>query len=289
MRSCAVWLTVMGLLVATASTVEAAPKKKRHKASAAAAADSGDAEAAPVEPAKPKSVDDMMDDSSKPSAAPKRAQASEPEEPPPSEATGEPDAWERPPAEEPKPKKNRHEQAAPVNYGDGRNINIGLLAGYGLRLGNSGFSSLNPYGFGVGLQGDYELESHWVIGVGGEFFIGNSDSSAATARGTAAGTVEGTYARYILGHALVGYNIWFSNTLYLRPSIWVGAAIGLVPPSDTHLNGSVFNILLAPGLTLHYLMGSNGWYIGGDIRISVPIGHDGMTGMPILATIGKRF
>jgi hypothetical protein len=75
----------------------------------------------------------------------------------------------------------------------------------------------------------------------------------------------------------------------LRPSIWVGAAIGLVPVTMKFLNGSVFNIMLAPGLTLHYLMGTNGWYIGGDVRISAPLGHDGMTGMPILATLGKRF
>jgi hypothetical protein len=286
MRSCAVWLTVMGLLVATASTVEAAPRKKRHKAGAAAA-NSGEVEAAPVEPEKPKSVDDMMDDSTKPSAAPARAQASEPEEPAASaDSAGEPDAWERPPADEPKPKKTSAE-AAEVHYGDGRNINIGLLAGYGVSLG-SGFSSLNPYGFGVGLQGDYELESHWVLGVGGEFFIGSS-AETANAIGTAAGVAESTYARYILAHALVGYNIWFSNTLYLRPSIWVGAAIGLVPVTMKFLNGSVFNIMLAPGLTLHYLMGTNGWYIGGDVRISAPLGHDGMTGMPILATLGKRF
>lgn len=290
MRSCAVWLTVMGLLVTTASTVEAAPKKKRHKADTAAAADSGDTEAAPVEPAKSKSVDDMMDDSTKPSAAPKRAQASEPEEPAPSsEAVGEPDAWERPPAEEPKPKKNLHPEAAEVHHGDGRNINIGLMAGYGVSLGSAPFTSLNPYGFAVGLQGDYELESHMVLGVGGEFFIGNSNDMATNAPGTAAGIVMATYARYILGHALVGYNIWFSDSLYLRPSIWVGAAIALIPPSDTHLNGTVFNFLLAPGLTLHYLMGTNGWYIGGDIRVSVPLGHDGATGMPILATLGKRF
>lgn len=289
MRSCAVWLTVMGLLVVTASTAEAAPKKKRHKADTAAAADSGDTEAAPVEPAKPKSVDDMMDDSTKPSAAPKRAQASEPEEPAPSasESAGEPDAWERPPADEPKPKKT-HAEVAAVHYGDGRNINIGLLAGYGISIG-SGFSSLNPYGFGVGLQGDYELENHLVLGIGGEFFIGSSDSTAANAIGSAAGVAEGTYARYILGHALVGYNIWFSNNLYLRPSIWVGAAIGLVPVSMKFLSGTVFDLMLAPGLTLHYLMGSNGWYIGGDIRVVAALGHDGMTGLPILVTLGKRF
>ena len=157
------------------------------------------------------------------------------------------------------------------------------------RSANSGFSSLNPYGFGVGLQGDYELESHWVFGLGGEFFIGNSDANASNAPGSAAGTVIGTYARYILAHGLVGYNIWLSDTLCLRPSLWVGLAIGLVPATTAHLNGTVMSFLLAPGLTLHYLMGTNGWYIGGDIHISAPLGHDGMTGMPILATLGKRF
>jgi hypothetical protein len=117
--------------------------------------------------------------------------------------------------------------------------------------------------------------------------LGTTDPNASNNNGVR----REDFARYILGHALVGYNIWFSNNLYLRPSIWLGVAIGMVPESAAHLSGVAVTALLGPGLTLHYILGDNGWYLGGDIHISIPVGqaNSTLTGMPILLTFGKRF
>jgi len=47
--------------------------------------------------------------------------------------------------------------------------------------------------------------------------------------------------------------------------------------------------MLAPGLSLHYVLGVTGWYAGVDVRFVVPMGDDTKSGLPILLTFGKRF
>jgi len=289
-RSCAVWfcLSVVGVF-ALSDSAYAAPKKKRDKTAKAAAA--AEVEPEPIKDAKPKDVDELMDDSTKkkpastkPAAAEESEAKSEPEA-----DVGEPDAWERPPVEDEKPKKKRTVEGKPEEKkGDGRNINVGILAGYGFSLG-SGFGTVNPYQLGGGIQGDYELENHFVIGVGGEFFYGGDNPEARNTNG--APVFPTPYARYILAHVQVGYNIWFGTNLILRPSVWVGVAIGLQQPDAAGLGRNVWGGLLAPGLTLHYLLGNDGWYVGGDVRFTVPLAeaNSARTGFPILATFGKRF
>jgi len=294
MRSWAVWcLTVIGLC-ALANPAWAAPKKKK-KAKADETAEPADVkEPAAAVSDDPKDIDALMDDSTKNKPAPVKKQAvaepgSDPDKPLYNDDSNSASAWERPPAEQEKPKKKKKsdgEAVASARKGDGNNMNIGILAGYGLSLG-SGLTSLNPYGLGVGLQGDYELENHLVIGVGGEYFLGERDPNATNNNGVR----EEDYANYILGHALVGYNFWISDNLIFRPSLWAGVAIAILPASAAHQNGMAITALLAPGLTLHYLLGPSGWYLGGDIHISIPVGqaNSTKTGMPVLLTFGKRF
>lgn len=294
MRSWAVWCVSVIGLCALANPAWAAPKKKRSKAKSAQTAEPADVkEPAAAVSDEPKDIDALMDDSTKGQPAPVKKQAlaepdGDPDKPLYNDDSSSASAWERPPAEQEKPKKKKKERAeAPsAPKGDGKNMNIGIMAGYGLSLG-SGLTSLNPYGLGVGLQGDYELENHLVIGVGGEYFLGERDPNATNNNGVR----EEDYANYILGHALVGYNIWISDKLIFRPSIWAGVAIAILPASAAHQNGTAITALLAPGLTLHYLLGPAGWYLGGDIHINIPIGqaNSTKTGMPVLLTFGKRF
>ena len=229
-----------------------------------------------------------MDDSTKKKAAPKPAAAEPEAKSEPEPEVGEPDAWERPPVEDEKPKRKKLSAAPEEKKGDGRNINVGILAGYGLSLGG-GFGTVNPYQLGGGIEGDYELENHLVLGVGGEFFYGGDNPDARNTNG--APVFPTPYARYILAHAQVGYNVWLSSDLILRPSVWVGVAIGLQQPFADGMGRNVWGFLLAPGLSLHYLLGDKGWYLGGDVRFSIPLAQDNSarTGLPILVTFGKRF
>jgi hypothetical protein len=267
----------------------AAPKKKKHKAETAEPAAAEEAPAAVSD--EPKDIDSLMDDSTKKKSAPVKKQevaAPDPDKPLYNDDASSASSWERPPAEAEKPKKKKksEEVIEASKKGDGRNKNIGILAGYGLALG-SGLTSLNPYGLGAGLQGNYELENHLVLGISGTYFLGSRDANATNNNGV---RIE-DFANYILGHAQVGYNIWISNELIFRPSIWLGVAIAILPKSAAHLSGLSITALMGPGLDLEYILGPTGWYLGGHIHVSIPVGQQNSTktGLPVLLTFGKRF
>lgn len=283
MRNCALWLSVIGVFafVSTADTAWAAPKKKHKKAKAVAAA-SADPE--PVEEEKVKDVDDLMNDTTKKKPVSKAAAAPEPE--PEREAeVAEPDAWERPPLEKEKPKRRKAVAVIEEEKkGDDRAWNLGIFAGYGFQLGGT-LTSLNAYSLGFGIQLDYELENHLVLGLGGEYFIGGNDDTRLNSQGLP----ETDYANYILGHVNVGYNFWFGTKVFLRPSVWVGTAMAIRPKRAPTLDGLEVDFMLAPGASFHYLMGENGWYLGADARFVLPFGTYSNQALSILVTAGKRF
>ena len=292
MRSWAVWcFTVIGLC-ALANPAWAAPKKKKRTKAAETAEPADVKEPAAAISDEPKDIDSLMDDSTKNKPAPVKKEAvaePDPDKPLYNDDSNSASAWERPPAEQEKPKKKKKNEqgevvSAPV--GDGNNMNIGVLAGYGLSLG-SGLTSLNPYGLGVGLVGEYEMENHLVLGIGGEYFLGERDPNATNNNGVRIPA----NANYILGHVHVGYSFWLSDNLILRPTIWAGVAVGIVTKTPPHLTGMVVTALLGPGVSLHYLLGPAGWYLGGDIRLSIPVGqaNSTKTGLPVMFTFGKRF
>jgi hypothetical protein len=284
MRSCAIWLGVVGL-IATASPAFAAPKGKKAKKAAASAEVKAEAPAEPAEKESGGDVDDLMKESTKRKPAAASGKKSDAEsEPSADEPVGEPDAWERPPVEEEKPKP-----VAPMKVeekkGDGRNVDVGLVVGYGFQT--SKFFSVDPYGLGFGLRGAYELESHMVIGLGVEYFLGGSNISTNSA-GAASGDQIKTAANYFLVHAEFGYNVWLDK-LILRPSIWAGLSIGTQNPAKySGTSGVITAFSLSPGLTLHYLLGAKGWFIGADARINFVLG-EGNSGLLPFGTFGKRF
>lgn len=283
MRRCAVWVSLLALFAFASPALAAPPKGKKHrKEKEAAAADSADATAAPVEKEKVKDVDSLMEDSirNKPEATSKPV-ADEPEKV--SDDVGEPDAWERPPAEEEKPKKKKFAVEPEAPKGDGRNMEIGIYAGYAFGFGGTfGGGGGDPYGLGGGLQGTYTLENHIVLGLGGEIYLGTTNVETV-----ALANVE-TYHRYLHIHALVGYDFWFDKWL-LRPSLWVGASLGLTTVRRGYESGIFTSMFLAPGLALHRMLGDSGWYFGADVHLTVVLGSKSTNGLPILLTFGKRF
>jgi hypothetical protein len=277
-RSCTVALA--GLLVsfsvaAVANTALAAPKKKKAAAPAAEPA---------AEPAKDKSVDDMMESPSpkKGSTASSGSSGSSADE----EPVGEPDAWERPPKEEEKPK------AAPApkveeKYGDGRRIEIGLTPGFGFKAGKSDWSTtLNPYFFGLGLRGGYELDMKIFLGAGFVYHLGESlTSTVNNVGGVTAGTATARQ-NYMLAFVEAGYDIWVDR-LIIRPSMWLGMGFAIADPYLT--TGGVHTVsdfMFAPGLNLIYVL--DGIYLGGDVRY-VAVTGDGVQGLDLFFMIGLRF
>ena len=284
-RSWAIGLSVVGL-IATASPALAKGGKKHKKAEAAE-----EAEAPAKEESKSSSVDDLMEDSTKKrSASASETSSSSSDDDLGSSSSSSmsdtgPDAWERPPAEEEKPKKKEAPVIAEEKKGDGRNIGVALWAGWGTPT--TKFFAVDPYFIGFALRGTYELESHLVLGVGFEYFIGTTNTSADSAGVSVSGLVE-TRANYMLANAELGYNVWLSD-LIVRPSIWAGLSIGTQnPPMLSGTSGVMTAFSLSPGLTLEYLLGSAGWFLGADARINLILG-EGSSGVLLHGIFGRRF
>ena len=304
-RSCDRWLGVLctiasvGLMVQLAgpSSAWAAPKKKKGKHAAAAQVEPeapASTSSSSSSSSEDKNVDDLMDDTSKSKsvrqqraddeAADKAATRSKTEK-----EVGEPDAWERPPAEEEKPKKKSKFAAEPeVKKGDDRKWAIEINAGYGFET--TKYFAGDPYGLGGGLHGTYEFEFHLVVGLGAMVFLGSSGTSYDSPGPGVPIQAIPFDVRYWLGYAEVGYSFWFSdNSIILRPSLWVGLGWGVQdPPMASASSGVITSLMLAPGLTLDFLLGSSGWYLGADVHFLVMTG-DGASGLPLMAKFGKRF
>ncbi len=271
-------LVVSFSLVAMANTALAAPKKKK----AAAAA-----EPAPApEPEQEKSVDDMMGESRPAKKSASSSSAASESSSVPDEDVPEPDAWERPPMEEEKPKPKAVEKTEEP-YGDGRRIEIGLAPAFGFDTGKADWNTtLNPYFFGLGLRGGYELDMKLFLGAGFVYHLGESAKLVANTPGAMTAGVRDARQNYMLAFVEVGYDIW-AGDLIIRPSMWLGMGFAIVDPYLT-TNGvkTVSDFMFAPGLNLIYVM--DGIYIGGDARY-VAVTADGVQGIDLFFLIGLRF
>jgi hypothetical protein len=168
-------------------------------------------------------------------------------------------------------------------------VNMGIVAGYGLAmLGAGTLTAENPYGTGFGVQLDYQFDSGVVLGFGADYFLGESKPGIADAQGV---PQPNSFARYLLWHARLGYNIRMQamgGRIDLRPSVWFGAALASVNEQPTFPHGRAEAFLLAPGLTFHYLLGDSGWYVGEDIRVSLPVASHARSAMLILLAFGTH-
>jgi hypothetical protein len=276
----ALWLLSLGLVVVMAAPASAAPKKKK-KAVAAASAEA-ESEAS----SEGKSVDSLMEESA--TKKPKKA-ADDDEAPPaaaePEEEVGEPDAWERPPVEEEKPKAVEAPKVE-EKLGDGNQWELALTPGFGIKVGDADWSTIDPYGLGIGLRGGYELDWHLYLGAGFIYYLGNSKDDAYIQRG---GSAVGPYsikANYMHAYLEGGYNFWFGDLIF-RPSMWLGMGFAVVDPHP-QTNGlkTVSDFMLAPGAGLFYTW--DDWMIGGDVRYSI-VTADGAKGLTFFGNIGLRF
>jgi hypothetical protein len=265
-------------LASVASPALAAPKKKKP----AAAAES------PVEPepAKDKSVDDMMEESTTKKSAPASSAASGGDSQADEEPVGEPDAWERPPVDEEKPKPVAAPKAE-KKVGDGRTIELGISAGYGFKVGDADWATLNPYSVGFGIRGGMTFINHLYVGLGFVYHLGENDIRYNAVTGSQTSTQSAVSQNYMLAYAEGGWDIWLGDWI-LRPSMWLGMGFALVDPYMTlGVLQTVTDFLFAPGIDLYYTVGG-GWFVGGDARWIFVTG-DGAKGLDFFGVLGMRF
>lgn len=268
-------------LAAVTSPALAAPKKKKAKADTAA-----EAEPAAETKSEDKSVDDLMEESNTRKSTPSASMDDEkPDTSMDEGSSGEPDAWERPPADEEKPKEAPAPKAVET-YGDGRRIEVGLTPGFGFKAGDADWATLDPYSLGLGIRGGYELDSRIFLGAGFVYHLGNSDDLTRSMPGTQVVEVVSARQNYMLAFLEGGYDIWLGD-LIVRPSMWLGLGFAVVDPHfRTGGLRTEIDFLFAPGLNLIYVF--DGLYIGGDARYVV-VTADGAPGIELFGMIGLRF
>ena len=141
----------------------------------------------------------------------------------------------------------------------------------------------NAYNLGFGLRGGYTLDMNLYVGLVAMYFLGGSQtgSDANTADFNAT-----TSASSLLVAAEIGYD-WWVGPLIVRPSIEVGAAIGVTSSRSAAIqSGSLTEVLFGPGITILYPWDQ--YFIGGEGRADLVTG-DGVSAILIAGTFGLRF
>lgn len=201
------------------------------------------------------------------------------EDAPKVEETGEPDAWERPPADVEKPPAAPPKQQE-TRVGDGKHLSLGLLLGGGVLTDRKpGQLGTDPYGWSVGVRGGYSFDIQLYLGLFYTYYLGTS----VTGEVGSSIVVTTTKANYMQFGAEVGYDLW-AGSLIVRPSLQIGVALGIVSKENTP--SPLTSFLLAPGVTV--VMPIDSFFFGGDMRFALAQG-DGAAAFTLNATGGLRF
>lgn len=191
----------------------------------------------------------------------------------------EPDAWEKPPVEEEKaPPPEKSKKVEEEKHGDGRQLSIGLLLGYGFEHEKT--FGVNPYSLGIGVRGGYTLDFGLYLGGMFTYFIGTEDEGMSAV--TAGGTVTAS-AHYLEILAEVGYDVWIAKFV-LRPYLGMGVGVGV--QDGTVYPSPVNSFAFAPGVSLFYTFGAA--FLGVDIRFNLMNGN-GVDGTVLSLLGGMRF
>lgn len=200
----------------------------------------------------------------------------------PAEPPVEDSAWERPPADDEKPKPPPPKRVETVKKPGGElPWSAGLLLGYGFKTDrNNQNLGADPYGFVAGLRGGYTLDFNLYVGLFFDYYLGSSETGDSARINTGSQT---SHANYIQFGAEVGYD-WWVGPLIVRPSMPFGAAFAVT--DVTGETDSVGAMVFAPGLMI--VTPIDEWFIGGDGRFVLVTGN-GVSAFKLAATGGLRF
>ena len=171
-------------------------------------------------------------------------------------------------------------------FGDGRRIEVGINAGYGFKVGDADWATLNPYSVGFGIRGGMTFLDHLYIGLGFVYHLGENDILYNAVTGSPTTVATAVSQNYMLAYAEAGWDIWASKWI-IRPSIWLGMGFALVDPYMTlGVLQTVSDFLVAPGLNVYYTI--DNWFVGIDARY-VFVTADGAKGLDFFGVVGMRF
>lgn len=163
-------------------------------------------------------------------------------------------------------------------------ISAALLLGYGTDLGGD----FNPWGFGIGLRGGYNIGR---IYVGGRFTYHFGTSADLLTAGLS--TIEVTYSLWDLD-AEGGYDFPVGEKLTFRPSLLLGI-LHITASSDAPVFGgeaavssSNTKLVVSPGASLFYDI-TRDIFLGGDARLPWVVGGGSIFGLVIYVTGGLHF
>jgi hypothetical protein len=180
----------------------------------------------------------------------------------------------------PPPAENTAPPPSADASGPAKPISVSLLLGYGISLEKGG----NPWGFGFGLRGGYNIDKIY-LGARFVYYLGESQTVTIPGFGTASSTVN-IWELGIEG----GYDVAASDKFVVRPLLGLGlASIGV---SSSSLGGSgsasTSKFFLAPGVAALYDVTDN-IFLGLDARFIIITSSPVTKGLTFLANGGMRF
>jgi hypothetical protein len=196
--------------------------------------------------------------------------------------SGSSDPWERPP-EEKEAAPDEASSKASKAFGDGRPLQVGLALGYGFETEKNRYGA-HPYGFAGGLRLGYTLDIGVFFGLSTTYFLGSSNDGRTAA--VVAPVIENSVSAWLMNLEL-GYDLWFGPIIF-RPSVELGLALTFVG-YDQLTGGSSTRggMVLLPGAALIYPF--DDLYLGGDMRLVMPIGDSAQGTITAMVVGGMRF
>ncbi|MDD9943733.1 MAG: hypothetical protein OXU20_22010 [Myxococcales bacterium] len=192
------------------------------------------------------------------------------------------DPWERPPEEE-EEAPGKGAAGAGTPFGDGRPLQVGLALGYGFETEKNRYGA-HPYGFAGGLRAGYTLDIGVFVGLSTTYFLGSSNDGATAA--VVSRVIENSVSAWLI-NLEVGYDLWFGPVIF-RPGAEIGMALTFVGWDQlTGASSTRAGLVLVPGASLIYPFDE--LYLGGDMRLIMPVGDSAQGSVTAMVVGGMRF
>ncbi len=223
----------------------------------------------------------MSGDPERPAKEPDAEEQAEDEEAPPGDELGQGADDERPPGDEPSAPEEpvaADPDADAASSGHPNPLSAALLLGMGFSV-ETGSNDVNPWGFGLGLRGGYNLNDFFL---GARFVYHLGETVQVTRFGTTGNQrMEDVTANLLQFGVEAGYDIHAGSTVVLRPQFGIGFAVVSAERDQT-------SVFIAPGLSVLFEV-SPKFFLGVEGQYQLVATEISISGIVALANIGMRF